>query len=90
MAPFKLKFSKMSKSESSARGDSLDLPGDGDTDHGSVSTPETVCVQDSLPPSPPPTYEDVLEEVTFTHAMGVVQFLPFSRMPEVVNLTEDT
>lgn len=64
VAPFKLKFSKMSKSESSARGDSLDLPGDGDTEQGSVSTPETVCVQDSLPSSPPPTYEDVLEEVT--------------------------
>lgn len=64
VAPFKLKFSKMSKLESPPRSESVELPGDGDTESGGVSTPETVCVQDSLPQSPPPTYKDVLEEVT--------------------------
>lgn len=72
MAPFKLKFSKMSKSNSSTRSNSVETPSENEGDLSSPQKPEnnvpaileTSEGLDNIPSSPPPSYEHVLEEVS--------------------------
>lgn len=64
MAPFKFKFSRMSKSNSSSRSNSTETPAEGEVVSPVESPPailEGAETQD-IPSSPPPSYEFVLEE----------------------------
>lgn len=70
MAPFKLKFSRMSKSNSSTRSNSVETPGDCESELGSPQSNvpaimEAAEGQETIPSSPPPSYERVLEEVGY-------------------------
>lgn len=71
VAPFKLKFSRMSKSNSSTRSNSVETPGESEGELNSPQKQETNVPAilestegtDAVPSSPPPSYEHVLEEV---------------------------
>lgn len=70
MAPFKLKFSRMSKSNSSTRSNSVESPkAENESDLGSPQNNVPAILegnegQETIPSSPPPSYEHVLEEVS--------------------------
>lgn len=67
MAPFKFKFSRMSKSNSSTRSNSVETPDNCESELNSPQTNvpaimEAAEGQEVIPSSPPPSYECVLEE----------------------------
>lgn len=70
VAPFKFKFSRMSKSNSSTRSNSMETPAECESELNSPQSNvpaimEAAEGQENVPSSPPPSYEFVLEEVSF-------------------------
>lgn len=69
VAPFKLKFSRMSKSNSSTRSNSVETPGECESELSSPQNNVPAILETAegpesgVPSSPPPSYEHVLEEV---------------------------
>ncbi|KAG5871535.1 hypothetical protein JTB14_023960 [Gonioctena quinquepunctata] len=67
VAPFKIKFSRMSKSNSSTRSNSVETNAECENEMVSQRSNvppilENSCGQDTIPSSPPPSYQHVLEE----------------------------
>lgn len=94
MAPFKFKFSRMSKSNSSTRSNSMETPAECESELNSPQSNvpaimEAAEGQENVPSSPPPSYEFVLEEVSFYSICFCVFFLR-SNLVNFLNFTSSS
>lgn len=79
MAPFKFKFSRMSKSNSSTRSNSMETPAECESELNSPQQDNVPAIlegaEPDTPSSPPPSYEFVLEEVSKINLLRTFKYI---------------